>query len=172
MAIEPTLGRLPQKTAKKRPVDWDMVAKLASIQCSAGEVADVMGWTYEGLCRVSQEVFKRPLDEVLEVWRNYGRSSLRRTQWTMAQKSPQMAIWLGKQYLKQKDAHSLEHSGGVATNVVQYGDKPALTYEQEKAIKKDHELLHRKEEVEARIEEVNKPYYEKFGYPDDERDNP
>ena len=32
-----------------------------------------------------------------------GRASLRRIQWMQAQKSPAMAIWLGKQWLGQRD---------------------------------------------------------------------
>jgi hypothetical protein len=32
-----------------------------------------------------------------------GKASLRRTQWKLAQKSTPMAIWLGKQYLGQRD---------------------------------------------------------------------
>jgi hypothetical protein len=32
-----------------------------------------------------------------------GKSSLRRAQWKLAEKNASMAIWLGKQYLEQKD---------------------------------------------------------------------
>ena len=36
-----------------------------------------------------------------------GKSSLRRAQWNLAQKNASMAIWLGKQYLGQRDIADL-----------------------------------------------------------------
>ena len=41
--------------------------------------------------------------EVLKDKRGLGKISLRRSQWRLAEKSATMAIWLGKQYLGQKD---------------------------------------------------------------------
>ena len=35
--------------------------------------------------------------------------SLRRTQFKLAEKNPTMAIWLGKQYLGQRDNIEVEH---------------------------------------------------------------
>ena len=35
--------------------------------------------------------------------------SLRRTQFKLAEKNPTMAIWLGKQYLGQRDNIAVEH---------------------------------------------------------------
>ena len=34
---------------------------------------------------------------------NYGKASLRRKQWNLAEKNATMGIWLGKQYLEQSD---------------------------------------------------------------------
>ena len=41
--------------------------------------------------------------EVFKEKRGLGKISLRRSQWRLAEKSATMAIWLGKQYLGQKD---------------------------------------------------------------------
>ena len=41
--------------------------------------------------------------EVFKEKRGLGKVSLRRNQWRLAEKSATMAIWLGKQYLGQKD---------------------------------------------------------------------
>lgn len=41
--------------------------------------------------------------EVFKEKRGLGKISLRRNQWRLAEKSATMAIWLGKQYLGQKD---------------------------------------------------------------------
>ena len=41
--------------------------------------------------------------EIFKEKRGLGKISLRRSQWRLAEKSATMAIWLGKQYLGQKD---------------------------------------------------------------------
>ena len=41
--------------------------------------------------------------DVTDKTRGLGKISLRRSQWRLAEKSATMAIWLGKQYLDQKD---------------------------------------------------------------------
>ena len=41
--------------------------------------------------------------EVFKEKRGLGKISLRRNQWRLAEKRATMAIWLGKQYLGQKD---------------------------------------------------------------------
>jgi hypothetical protein len=46
--------------------------------------------------------------DALEQGRGEGRVSLRRKQWLMAEKNPAMAIWLGKQYLGQKEQSATE----------------------------------------------------------------
>jgi hypothetical protein len=40
-----------------------------------------------------------------------GKMSLRRKQYQMSEKNPTMAIWLGKQYLNQKDKQEIEQNG-------------------------------------------------------------
>ena len=47
--------------------------------------------------------YKKRFAEVFAEKRAYGKVSLRRTQWTLAEKSPAMAIFLGKNYLGQSD---------------------------------------------------------------------
>ena len=44
--------------------------------------------------------------------------SLRRIQWKHAEKSVPMAIWLGKQYLGQKDIIEASTSGETKINIV------------------------------------------------------
>lgn len=46
--------------------------------------------------------------------------SLRRTQFKLAEKNPTMAIWLGKQYLGQRDNVEVEHTAnnGILTDLL------------------------------------------------------
>ena len=51
--------------------------------------------------------------EAWEAGLGQGRVSLRRTQMAMAEKNATMAIFLGKQYLGQKDQAEIQHKGDV-----------------------------------------------------------
>jgi hypothetical protein len=81
---------------KLKEVDVDLLASLASIQCTDEEIASVLD--------ISVDTLVKRFYEILHKNRNIGKSSLRRTQWKMAQDgNPAAAIWLGKVYLKQKE---------------------------------------------------------------------
>lgn len=81
----------------KKQIDYDMVEKLANIQCTQEEIASVLDISTRTLLR--DEHFK----EVFEKGRENGKASLRRIQWKHAEKSASMAMFLGKQYLGQRD---------------------------------------------------------------------
>src|ERR1700731_4696335 len=92
-------GRKP-----KLVCDEDTILKirhLANIQGTKEEAA--------GALLVSERTFSLFLHghiKAREAWdlgRHEGRASLRRVQWKLAQRSPTMAIWLGKQCLGQTD---------------------------------------------------------------------
>ncbi len=76
--------------------DEDLILRLASILCTTEEIAHI--------CQCSNDTLERRYMHILKQGRANGRSSLRRKQWEVAQEgNPTMLIWLGKQYLKQKE---------------------------------------------------------------------
>lgn len=81
----------------KKEIDYDVVDKLASIQCTEEEIANVLNVSVRTLQRDEEfcRVYKKGLDN--------GKMSLRRIQFKLAEKNPTMALWLGKQYLGQRD---------------------------------------------------------------------
>lgn len=81
----------------KFKIDYDVVKKLASIMCTEKEIANFLGCDERTLQR--DEEFCRVFKEGKET----GKMSLRRMQWKLAEKSYAMAIFLGKQYLGQRD---------------------------------------------------------------------
>ena len=81
----------------KFKIDYDAVKKLASIMCTEKEIASFLGCDERTLQRDAE--FCRIFKEGKET----GKMSLRRMQWKLAEKSYAMAIFLGKQYLGQKD---------------------------------------------------------------------
>lgn len=91
----------------KKVIDYDSVEKLASIMCTQEEIADYLNMSVRTLQRDAEfcRIYKKGL--------NKGRMSLRRKQFQMADHNTGMAIWLGKQYLDQKDKQEVEHSGKI-----------------------------------------------------------
>lgn len=81
----------------KKQIDYTMVEKLASIQCTQEEIANFLNISVRTLQRDEEfcRIYKKGIDN--------GKMSLRRIQYKLAEKNTAMAIWLGKQYLGQRD---------------------------------------------------------------------
>ena len=79
----------------------ETVEKLASMMCTDEEIAAFMNVSVDTLTRDhNKDAFAEHKNKGM----NIGKASLRRTQFNMAQNgNSTMAIWLGKQYLNQRD---------------------------------------------------------------------
>lgn len=95
----------------KFEIDYEAVRKLASIMCTEKEIASFLGCDERTLQRDKE--FCRIFKEGKET----GKMSLRRKQWKLADKSYAMAIFLGKQYLGQRDV--IEHDSTQELTKVQ-----------------------------------------------------
>jgi len=84
------------KNAKSYKLDHDLIFKLATIHCTYEEIASVAGTSVSTL----EKRFKHLIDK----GRSEGKKSLRRAQFEKAiQGDVRMQIWLGRQWLEQKD---------------------------------------------------------------------
>jgi|SaaInlV_120m_DNA_3_1039746.scaffolds.fasta_scaffold06691_3 hypothetical protein len=91
------LGKKPIK------VDLDMIAKLASIQCTGTEIASVLGVSKDTI--LSNKTNRAAFD----AGREKGKVSLRRKQWEVAQDGDtRMLIHLGKYWLDQRDDKAVD----------------------------------------------------------------
>ena len=101
------MGR-PQKV-----IDHVQFEKLCALQCTLQEIA---GWfdcsedTIEHWCK---RTYKESFSEVYSKKRGAGKISLRRAQWKLAEKSAAMAIFLGKNYLGQRDSVEYEDKESI-----------------------------------------------------------
>lgn len=103
MAEKKKVGR------KKLVIDYVTVEKLASIQCTQEEISTFLGISVRTLQR--DEEFCR----IYKKGQENGKMSLRRMQFKLAEKNSAMAIFLGKQYLGQKDV--VEHENKEISKV-------------------------------------------------------
>ena len=92
----------------KKVIDYEAVEKLASIQCTQEEIANFLDISVRTLQR--DEEFCR----LFKKGRDNGKMSLRRTQFKIAEKNASMAIFLGKQYLGQRDVIETDNTHEIS----------------------------------------------------------
>ena len=110
-------GRKPALVADDKTLRT--VEGLARIQCTQAEAAGVLGVTRETFHQ-----FLKAHPAARETWDlglESGRASLRRNQLKLAERNAAMAIWLGKQYLGQRDPDR--------TSVLELGKKETAALE-------------------------------------------
>lgn len=89
---------------KTTPIDWEMIARLSSIQCTQEEIAFACKMSVDSLYNRAPKEIKEKLSDYIKRNSMGGRMSLRRWQFKAAESgSHTMLIWLGKQYLGQTD---------------------------------------------------------------------
>lgn len=84
--------------------------KLCGLQCTLAEIAAFFECSEDTIERFCKEELDLTFKKAFEQFSQVGKISLRRYQFVLAQKSAPMAIWLGKQYLGQKDVQVIEQS--------------------------------------------------------------
>lgn len=93
----------------KKNIDQQEFEKLCALQCTLNEVCSWFRVDNVTLNRWCKETYGTTFSEVFKVKRGIGQVSLRRSQFQMAEKNPTMAIWLGKQYLGQRENIEIDH---------------------------------------------------------------
>ena len=111
----------------RKEIDQKQFENLCGLQCTLEEICgwfDVCSDTLETWCK---RTYKKSFSEVFAQKRGAGKISLRRNQWRLAEKSATMAIFLGKQFLGQRDNMDIT-----------VGDSGALALDElEKMVKQD-----------------------------------
>lgn len=94
------MSEIKKKSGRpKKVIDYETVKKLASIMCTQEEIATLLELSVRTLQRDNKfcRIYKTGMEN--------GKMSIRRCQFESAVKkgSVPMQIWLGKQYLNQRD---------------------------------------------------------------------
>lgn len=101
-----------------------VITALAQVMCTDEEIAACLDTTVETLhSALNEPIFL----ECIKKGAREGKASLRRNQFRLAKSNPAMAIFLGKQYLGQKDHPEEETEDGSVNVQIMFGDtsKPA-----------------------------------------------
>ena len=96
-----------RKTSKmgrpKKEIAKGQFKKLCNIQCTEEEIADFFGCSVDTIERWCKKAYGMTFAEAFKKESAGGKISLRRYQFSIAKRNSAMAIFLGKQYLGQKD---------------------------------------------------------------------
>jgi hypothetical protein len=104
----------------KIEIDYNLCENLAKIQCTQEEIAQMIGVSTRTLQRDEEfcRIYKKGMDQ--------GKMSIRRQQFKSAESgNVTMQIWLGKQYLNQRDRSEIDTTvvnNKLDTLVAQFND--------------------------------------------------
>lgn len=87
----------------QKEIDEKDFAKLCGLQCTLSEIAGFFECSQDTIERWCERTYGERFADIYKKLSGTGKISLRRAQFRLAEKNANMAIWLGKQYLGQKD---------------------------------------------------------------------
>ena len=87
----------------QKEIDQKQFENLCGLQCTEEEICSWFGVCEDTLNKWCKQTYKMTFSDTFAEKRKTGKISLRRMQWRLAEKNATMAIFLGKQYLGQKN---------------------------------------------------------------------
>ncbi len=113
---EETKGKIGRP---KKQISQKQFEELCQIQCTEEEICAVLDVSDQTLNTWCKETYGRTFLETFKEKREAGKMSLRRKQWNLAETNATMGIWLGKQYLGQRDESKVDISteNGVGVQI-------------------------------------------------------
>lgn len=106
----------------KKYIDKQLFEQLCGLQCTLEEMEAFFNCDHKTIARWCRETYEgKRFSQVFREKRQIGKISLRRKQLRLAERSAAMAIFLGKNYLGQKDepeeAASVEDAVSIVDDV-------------------------------------------------------
>lgn len=100
-------------------INQEQFEKLCGLQCTKEEICGWFNVTDKTLENWCKRTYEQGFSEIFNKKREAGKISLRRAQFRLAEKNASMAIFLGKNYLGQKDYQEVEVTDSKVDSVVQ-----------------------------------------------------
>lgn len=99
-------------------IDWKLVEQFATAGCSGVEIAGHLGVHYDTLYNRCEKKFGIKYTEYSQQFKEKGKALIKFAQFQKAitEKNPTMLIWLGKQYLGQRETIEHHHDGDIKIN--------------------------------------------------------
>lgn len=105
-------------------IDINQFKSLCGMMCTEKEICAFLKVSHDTLNRWCHDNFGMTFGEAWDEFSSFGKISIRRNQFKLAESNPTMAIWLGKQYLGQTDGEKDESQPIDKIEVVFTGETP------------------------------------------------
>lgn len=129
----------------KKGIDKKVFEGLCAIMCTKDDICGILSLDEKTLTRWCHETYGEGFSDIYKKKSAVGRASLRRHQFRKAEQgNVTMLIWLGKQFLDQKDKQEIEHRGNVDYPLTGEIDLSRLSDEELRAL----EEIYAKAEIE------------------------
>lgn len=92
-------------------INQQQFESMCGIQCTKEEIANIFRVDADTLNTWCKKTYDETFSAIYKKHSDTGKMSLRRYQYKLAEKNPSMAIWLGKQWLGQKDNVEIQSNG-------------------------------------------------------------
>lgn len=102
----------------KKEIDQKQFETMCALQCTKDEMCSILDIDEKTLTRWCKDTYNEGFSDIYKKKCKLGLMSLRRHQFKLAEKNPTMAIWLGKQYLGQKDTINTTAEGIQRVQIV------------------------------------------------------
>ncbi len=130
--------------APKKPIDYPKLDQLCAIHCTGEECAAMLDCSYEHLNNTLKADGHGGFLDYFKQKSANGKMSLRRKQYTKAvdEGNPTMLIWLGKQWLGQKDSDD-KPSDTTINNIMPVPNASSIEDWEQAAQSQQDEILNR-----------------------------
>lgn len=97
----------------RKEIDLEQFKKLCGLQCTLAEIAGFFDCSEDTIENWCKRELRRGFSDAFKEYSASGKISLRRNQFRLAEKSASMAIFLGKNYLGQRDNIEIEDNAAL-----------------------------------------------------------
>lgn len=87
----------------RKEIDKDIFENACELQCTLTEIASLFGCSEDTIERWCKRTYGESFADIYKKKSEKGKISLRRNQLKLSETNATMAIWLGKQWLGQRD---------------------------------------------------------------------
>lgn len=104
----------------RKEIDWDQFEQLCALQCTQPEIAGLLKIDEDTLRSRVKDKYEDEYSVVYKKFSDSGKCSLRRNQFVLSKTNAAMAIWLGKQWLGQKDHEEKNNSNITLQDLIEF----------------------------------------------------
>lgn len=106
----------PKMGRPKKEIDIANFEKLCSMMCTEEEIAGFFDCSIDTVDRFCKKEYKTTFADIYKTLSVKGKIALRRNQFRLSETNTSMAIWLGKQYLGQKDVTDIDLNANIPSD--------------------------------------------------------